>query len=459
MQPPALPCCMGRPRGRHSSRARAAGHRGLGISPPAACAYACSALRHGAGPARKEHLRALGCRQRQYVRVASITASPSMMLLPPLLLLAGTLASDAAADINCAARSCCIGGPCKSDCCDNDGVTPCGGNSCAEGECAKRTCSTAPPEPPAKRPLGPGNWFPDCTGRATGGSDSAQVGLDGFVCFTDVLEFVAALNATVPAPSATGRPTSVDCAGPNCKLALVCEPDEPCKIPSELCMFPHPSPFGMQWDFTESCIFLFREMQVFMANVEIGPHISGYPMSVSQPNEPWQPIFPPSRTYSGTCVSLCQGGGGLLYVQDGSFFTGVNVSFLNGTAVGFGGAVTLNQGHLACANCTFFGNRAATNSNGDTYGGAIYNHNIYGSVILEFPKFGENTPSVGDDCSCAGYCEPGQCNDYCEKADGGALKCCVCSGEQCPKCCVTPGQTPISGAPDNITCRGMPRYK
>ena len=88
-----------------------------------------------------------------------------------------------------------------------------------------------------------------------------------------------------------------------------------------------------------------------------------------------------------------------MYVQDGSFFTGVNVSFLNGAAVGFGGAVTLNQGHLACANCTFFGNIAATNSNGDTYGGAIYNHNIYGSVILEFPKFGGNTPSIGDDCS------------------------------------------------------------
>ena len=209
----------------------------------------------------------------------------ALLLLLLLLLLSGMLTSGgAAADMNCAANSCCIGGPCNSTCCDADGVTPCGGNSCTEGECAKRTCSVAPPEPPAKRPLGPGNWFPDCTGHASGDNGTAEVGLDGFVCFTDVADFVLALNATVPAPSPTGRPASVDCAGPNCKLALVCEPDAPCKIPSELCMFPHPSPFGMEWDFTESCLFLFREMQVFMMNVEIGPHISEYPMSVSQPN-------------------------------------------------------------------------------------------------------------------------------------------------------------------------------
>ena len=164
---------------------------------------------------------------------------------------------------NCAASSCCVGGPCKSACCDADGVSPCGGNSCTSGDC-KHTCSKAPPEPPAKRPLGPGNWYPDCTGRGRG--SSAEVGLDGFVCFTDVADFVAVLNATVPAPWPAGRPSSVDCAGPNCKLALVCEPEAPYKLPSALCMFPHPSPFGMRWDFTESCLFLFRDMDVFMMN-------------------------------------------------------------------------------------------------------------------------------------------------------------------------------------------------
>lgn len=121
------------------------------------------------------------------------------------------------------------------------------------------------------------------------------------------------------------------------------------------------------------------------------------------------------------------GGGGLLYVQDGSSFTGVNVSFLNGTAVDSGGRA--NQGHLACANCTFQGNTAAGSFG--PYGGSIFNHNIYGSVILESPKFIGNTPSVADDCSCAGYCAPGQCSEYCQQAGGGALKCCVCtySGE------------------------------
>ncbi len=113
-------------------------------------------------------------------------------------------------------------------------------------------------------------------------------------------------------------------------------------------------------------------------NVVIGPHISRYPMG---------------------------GGGGLLYVSDDSSFTGVNVSFTNGTALHMGGAITLNQGHLACANCTWEHNTAVgADPPGGPHGGAIFNHNIYGSVILESPTFIGNTPSVGDDCSCAGYC-------------------------------------------------------
>ena len=86
-----------------------------------------------------------------------------------------------------------------------------------------------------------------------------------------------------------------------------------------------------------------------------------------------------------------------------------------------------------CDNCSFHGNTAAgTDPWGGPHGGAIFNHNIYGSVILQNPKFSGNSPSVSDDCSCAGYCSPSSCSERCKNADGGALKCCVCSGDGCP---------------------------
>ena len=239
---------------------------------------------------------------------------PTPQLLPLLLVAAG---GGAAQGMNCAAHTCCAGGTCPAACCEPDGHSPCGGNSCTDGDCRARTCAPPPPLPPATRPLGPGHWFPDCSGRG----QTPQ--LDGFVCFTEVGPFVGALNATIPPPTPPyGRPSSVDCAGPNCRLALVCLPEAPCALPSELCMFPYPSPLGMQWDFTESCLFLMRNMDVFLMNVVLGPHTSAYPMG---------------------------GGGGLLYVSDNSSFTGVNVTFVGGQAVMSGGAVTLNQGHLACA--------------------------------------------------------------------------------------------------------------
>jgi hypothetical protein len=199
-------------------------------------------------------------------------------------------------------------------------------------------------------------------------------------------------------------------------------------------MFPLPSPFGMEFEFTESCIFMFRNMVVFMMNVVVGPHTSAYPAG---------------------------GGGALLYVSDGSSFVGVNVSFTGGRANHWGGGVTLNQGHLACLNCTFANNTAAgSDPFGGPHGGAIFNHNIYGSVTLENPTFIGNSPSVEDDCSCAGYCKQrgdgANCSQYCANAEGGSMKCCVCSGVGCPTCCVAPGHEPISGADDHIPCRGMP---
>ena len=193
-------------------------------------------------------------------------------------------------------------------------------------------------------------------------------------------------------------------------------------------MFPYPS----QFEPIETCIVMFRNMVVFMMNVVVGPWGSGLP----------------------------GGGGGLLSVADDSSFVGVNVSFTGGHANHVGGGVTLEQGHLACLNCTFNNNTAAGSDPwGGPHGGAIFNHNIYGSVTLENPKFVGNSPSMHDDCSCSGYCKENgigaNCSQYCKNALGGPMKCCVCTGEGCPSCCVRPGQPPISGAADHIPCRGM----
>lgn len=151
-------------------------------------------------------------------------------------------------------------------------------------------------------------------------------------------------------------------------------------------------------------------------------------------------------------------GGGLLYVQDDSTFTGVNVSFTGGTAVHTGGGITLNQGHFACKGCTFDGNTAGSADPwGGPHGGAIFNHNIYGSIVLDAPTFRNNTPAAADDCKCEGYCKENvNCSSYCNNCVGGPLKCCVCSGAGCPRCCVPPGTPPVSGAPDGIGCRGFP---
>ena len=159
------------------------------------------------------------------------------------------------------------------------------------------------------------------------------------------------------------------------------------------------------------------------------------------------------------------GGGGLLYVDDGATFTGVGVNFHDGRAVYYGGAVALSQGHFQCAGCTFQNNTAHGNGIYD-HGGAISNHNFYGSVVLDAPTFTDNTPSPGDDCKCAGYCTglapTGNCSAGCANDPGGPLKCCVCSvgdegtGGGCPACCVAPGDEPISGSGEGFGCYGMP---
>ena len=51
----------------------------------------------------------------------------------------------------------------------------------------------------------------------------------------------------------------VDCASEHCKLALICNSTSPCKIPDDQCT----STGG-------PCIFVARQMNVFMANVVIG---------------------------------------------------------------------------------------------------------------------------------------------------------------------------------------------
>merc|ERR1719272_1290394 len=124
------------------------------------------------------------------------------------------------------------------------------------------------------------------------------------------------------------------------------------------------------------------------------------------------------------------GGGGLLYIDDDATFTGVGVKFHDGRAISYGGAVALSEGHFQCANCTFHNNTAHGSGIYDQ-GGAISNHNFYGSVVLASPTFTGNTPSPVDDCKCAGYCTgpppKGNCSAGCDNDPGGALKCCVCS--------------------------------
>jgi len=227
-----------------------------------------------------------------------------------------------------------------------------------------------------------------------------------YLCFNNVNDFMTAIIATIP----TGG--GVDCASEHCKLALICNSTSPCKIPDDQCI----STGG-------PCIFVARQMNVFMANVVIGPH----------------------TTNSAGHLGL---GGGLLFIQDLSTFTAVNTTFTGGTAESEGGGITLEQGKFACKGCTFSNNTAEPAPWGPAHGGAINNFNQFGSVVLETPTFRANVPSVVDDCKFEGCCPQTNSSD-CSTCNGGPLRCCVCSGEGCPKCCVPP-ETPLP-----VGCRGF----
>lgn len=224
-----------------------------------------------------------------------------------------------------------------------------------------------------------------------------------YLCFNNVPDFITAMVATTPPPG------QVECGGEHCKLALICNSATPCKIPDAMCT-----------STTGPCLFVARKMSVFMANVVIGPH----------------------TTDSAGHLGL---GGGLLFIEDKSTFTAVNTTFAGGKAEGAGGGITLEQGSFACKGCTFLNNTAEPAPWGAPHGGAINNFNQFGSVVLDAPTFRTNVPSVVDDCKFEGCCSN---SSYCSKCNGGPLRCCVCSGEGCPKCCVPPGSLPAG-------CRGF----
>lgn len=359
-------------------------------------------------------------------------SSAALLAAATALLLAAFVAAK---QQNCPGSSCCVGGPCKAECCEMDGWQPCGGNSCTEKKgkpptgtgCAARNCGIFPgPQPP---PPGPGNWFVKCSGGADGCSAKDA---NCFSCFTDAPAFLVALANHEP----TNGSINFNGTGLGCKLALQCDAAARCSIPDALCPGSN----------VEPCVGLERGLQVFFKNVDIGPHENDDPMG---------------------------GGGGLLRVDDDSTFVGVGVLFHGGVALNDGGAITLDQGHLACANCTWRNNTVKAEG-GHAAGGAMFNHNLYGSVVLESPTFVQNTPPPSDDCKCGGCwtraAKPPTCPSapaaYCSAAcidtvhklcDARPLKCCTCSGSGCPSCCVAPGQFPISGG--NIGCLGMPFLK
>jgi len=277
---------------------------------------------------------------------------------------------------------------------------------CTSGDCSSQPkCAYKAPTPAAQ------NWTVDC-------NESAP---NGYNCYKNVHDFVAAMKETVP-----DVPHPLYCTN-HCRVALICDPANPCIIngsnlkawlPSNDCAA---SPFPCQSGSTccrdpfhgggacynvgscsqlhdlyaskscmnasrmhdsEACLTLLRQTHVYMANVVMGPH-----------------------------TSTVGAHGGLLYVNDKATVTGVNVTFTGGKALLAGGAIALQQGKLACKNCVFKGNEASA-------GGAIYNLNIYGSIILEDPTFSGNTPSANADCH------------------SNALGCCICQGSGCPACCL-----------------------